>query len=152
MTVSSLSPTFLSRSRPSSSCFCSVFASSRYRCISLSASSRPNIARFNAASLAFRSSALLCCASESNLATFLKTHRVQRKQNLTLRLLHVSVIFERRLYDLEISSCANGIRDSRLNSHNIFEQENLYLYLSDGSILELFRVEKKKRRWFIPSR
>lgn len=58
MTVSSLSPTRRSRSRPSSTSFRSERASSRYLRISDSASSRPSMARFRAASAVLRSSCL----------------------------------------------------------------------------------------------
>lgn len=55
MTVSSLSPTLLSRSLPSSTCLLNARSSSLYRRTSASASSRPSTARFRAASAALRS-------------------------------------------------------------------------------------------------
>lgn len=55
MTVSKRSPTFLSRSRPSSNCFLTARSSSLQRRASASASSRPSTARFRAASWDLRS-------------------------------------------------------------------------------------------------
>lgn len=69
-TVSSLSPTFLSLSLPSSICLRRARVSSLYRRISLSASSRPTMALFRAASLAFRSSCLPWKATELKAAIF----------------------------------------------------------------------------------
>jgi hypothetical protein len=62
MTVSNLSPTLRSLSRPSSAAFLKLLTSSRYLRISLSASSRPSIALLSAASAVLRSSDLDCMA------------------------------------------------------------------------------------------
>lgn len=73
MTVSSLSPTFLSLFLPSSTSFFSARTSSLYLCTSslnlrtsASASSRPSTARFRAASAFLRSRCLLCEARVLN--------------------------------------------------------------------------------------
>lgn len=62
--------TFLSLSLPSSACFRSTLTSSRYLRISLSASSRPSMARVSAASAALRSSCLPWVASVLNWEIF----------------------------------------------------------------------------------
>lgn len=63
MTVSSRSPTRLSRSLPSWTAFCSSLISSLSRRISASASSRPTMARLSAASAVRRSSCFDCMAT-----------------------------------------------------------------------------------------
>lgn len=63
MTVSRRSPTLRSRSLPSSMARRRAFTSSLYRRISASASSRPTIARFRAASAVLRSSCFDCKAT-----------------------------------------------------------------------------------------
>lgn len=79
MTASSRSPTLRSRSLPSSICFLSILASSRYRRISASASSRPSMARLSAASAVLRSSCLDCMASELNWLIFSWTELSRRE-------------------------------------------------------------------------
>lgn len=77
ITLSNLSPTFLSRSFPSSICRRNARASSLYRRISLSASSLPSIARLRAASFAFLSNCFPCMATELSAAILSCTEPVR---------------------------------------------------------------------------